>query len=255
MPEILDPLKRPKKPKTELPHLFGRGGRDRILMSLAVNGPMTVREVGRATNIDSRKAFDMVARLLESGLVVKRDRHGGRKYVAINRNFPAWAELMNLLEAIDARFPVKRVEVIAKRWHLQEDYSKYPSTRFDGIFQATNRSRILLLIAAAGESVEKDIYGLLGLNMVSAMYAINHWQRERIIRSRYVGQCRMLSMDPGWFAAHELRMFLSALIVDAAEYLGLGRIARARAEQYEATYLGNATKSWRNRKRRKYRRR
>ena len=251
---ILDPLKRHKKPKTELPHLFGRGGRDRILLSLAVNGAMTVREVGRATSIDSHKAWSMVERMVPTGIIVKRDRPGGRKYVAINRLFPAWQELMNLLEAIDAKFPVARVSVPATRWHLWNEDEEYPSPRLDGIFHAANRSRILLLVASAGEAIEKDIYMLLGINMVSAMYAMNHWQREGILRSRYDGGIRFLSLDPTWFAEHELRMLLGALTIDNLEYLSLGRIARERAEHRQAVLDSNVGTWWRRHRRKGHRR-
>ncbi len=46
---------------------------------------MHVRALARAIGSDSHKTWDMVERLREAGLVVKRDRPGGRKYVALNR--------------------------------------------------------------------------------------------------------------------------------------------------------------------------
>ena len=236
MSEILDPAKRPPKPKSEIPHLFGRGGRDRLLLCLAVNGPMTVREVGRATNIDSRKAFDMVGYLLKTGLVVKRDRPGGRKYVAINRKLTAWAELTNLLETLAKAFPAQAVPTIQKRWHLQIDNGELTPDRLDHAFFSPVRSRVLLLIAAAGIVMEKDLYNLLGLGAVSTLYAINHWQREGIVESRYVATARLLSLNPSWVAAHELRMLLGAMTIDDPENLYLGKEARERAERFIAAH-------------------
>lgn len=95
---------------SRMPYLFGRGGRDRALIALAVNGPMHVRALGRAIGSDSHKAYDMVERLRESGLVVKRDRPGGRKYAALNRDLPVYDEVYALLMALDRSWPAERVE-------------------------------------------------------------------------------------------------------------------------------------------------
>ena len=50
----------------------------------------------RATKTDSHKMWDMVERLRLSGLVVKRDVIGGRKYVYLNRQLPIYPALLRL---------------------------------------------------------------------------------------------------------------------------------------------------------------
>ncbi len=83
------------RPLCRLPRLFGVGGRDRVLICLAVNGAMYVRQIGRLAGIDSHKCFDMIGRLADAGLVVKRNREGGRKYAALNRGLRCYPQLLN----------------------------------------------------------------------------------------------------------------------------------------------------------------
>lgn len=196
---------------------------------------MTVRELARALGCDSHAAWKMVAGLLDAGLLVKRDRPGGRKYVAVNRAFPAYTDLMALLAKIASHYPPPTTTVPGFRWGLQTDTSTFPSKRLDLIFASPVRSRVLLLIAASGSIVTSDVADLLGLDAVSAMYAVNHWERERVIRSRYIKRCRILSLDDRWFAATELRALLTTLTLHNSEYGGLGAIARQRHSLAVAT--------------------
>lgn len=55
-------------------------------------------------DIDSSKAFNMVAALEASGIVVKRHHSGGRKYTALERSFPAYIELCAFLRAVAANY-------------------------------------------------------------------------------------------------------------------------------------------------------
>ena len=170
-------LLRPRRKPSRRPHLFGRGGRDRALVALAVNGPMHVRELARTIGSDSHKAWNMVERLRESGLVVKRDVPGGRKYAALNRELPTHPPLLRLLLALDERWPSKRVEQPTYRWRMPYDTTLSPD-RLDHIFQSPVRSRTLLFIAAVGLTDMVTLYTTLGLDAVSALYAVNHWERE-----------------------------------------------------------------------------
>ncbi len=139
-------LRKARQPNRQ-PHLFGRGGRDRVLVCLAVNGPMHVRAIARAITTDSHKVFNMVERLCESGIVVKRNHEGGRKYASLNRKVPIYRSLHKLLLALDKHWPVERVERQVARWYMPFDDDMAPQ-RLDLIFQSPVRSRFLLLIAA-----------------------------------------------------------------------------------------------------------
>jgi len=226
-------LVRPRRSPSRLPHLFGRGGRDRALIALAVNGPMHVRELARVIGSDSHKTFDMVEGLRQAGVVVKRDVPGYRKTVALNRCLDwAYWKLRDLLFALDAHWPAGRLEGrIQPREMWGEAVEVLGADQLDRLFQSPVRSRTLLFVAAVGVTDMTTLIETLGLGSVSALYAVNHWEREGVVRSRVVGRHRLVSLDPGFVVAQELGNFLVALVQKSPEYLALGDAARPRIEE------------------------
>ncbi|HEY6233773.1 MAG TPA: helix-turn-helix domain-containing protein [Candidatus Elarobacter sp.] len=61
-----------------VPAIFSTVARTEILMLLAVNGPIHVRELARLRRVDSASTIRTVDRLIEAKLVAKRDRNGAR---------------------------------------------------------------------------------------------------------------------------------------------------------------------------------
>lgn len=212
---------------TPIPWIFRRGGCERVLMCLAVNGPMTVRELSRAIKSDSHKTWDMVERLRKSGLVAKRDHAGGRKYVALNRQLPIYRPLLRLLVALNKQWPAKRITHTVARWRMPFDRA-LTAQRMDHIFQSAVRSRILLFISALGETDMSTIYKLLGLGSVSTMYIVNHWEKQGIVRTRWFKTHRLVRLDPRFIVAKELKALLREIVVHSGEYRTLRKIARAR---------------------------
>jgi hypothetical protein len=219
--------KRPRRPHTPIPWIFRRGGCDRVLICLAVNGPMTVRELGRAIRSDSHKTWDMVERLRKSGLVVKRDYAGGRKYVALNRQLPIHRPLLRLLLALDRHWPGQRINRTTARWHMPFDRN-LTTERMDHIFQSPVRSRILLFISAVGETDMSTIYKLLGLGTVSTMLIVNHWEKQGIVCTRWFKKHRLVKLDPEFIVAKELKALIREIVVHSEEYRTLRAVARAR---------------------------
>lgn len=213
--------------KAALPHLFGRGGRDRALICLAANGPLTVRELSRTIGSDSHAAFKIVDRLVEAGLVVKRDVSGGRKYVAINRNLPIYRRLIRLLLALNRIAPATRRSAPIARWRMPFDRIM-SDHRLDRIFQSPPRSRVLLFVGAVGETNLQTIYNSLGLNGVSAWLIVEHWQKQHVLRSRYFKGHRLISLDPKFVAANELRALLREIVARSGEYRGFRKAVRCR---------------------------
>lgn len=220
-----------------LPHLFGRGGRDRALISLAMNGPMTVRELGRAIGSDSHKTWNMVEVLKRSGLVVKRERAGGRKYVAINRASPIYDELMALLRAMDKYWPAKRVSQPRYRWAMWNDKGAITDARLAEMFYSPVRSKTLLFVACAGVTNLSMIYISLKLGSVSAMYAVGHWERQGVIRSIAHRRHRLITLDEQFPVAGELHTLLEALVKNSGYYQRLGRQAQATMEQIKSGWV------------------
>jgi hypothetical protein len=216
------------KPKLrKLPWLFGRGGADRALICLAVNGPLTVRELGRATNIDSHKIYDIVERLRSRAILVKRDRPGGRKYVSLNRQLVIYRPLFRLLKALDEHWPAKRVQNYIARWHMPFD-PVLDSVHLDCMFQSPVRSRVLLFIAAVGETNLSSIYTMLGLAATSVWLVVNHWEKQGVIRTRRFKTHRLLSLNPHFIVAKELKALLRAVVAASNEYHELRAACRTQ---------------------------
>lgn len=93
-----------------------------------------MRELGRATYIDSHKVWDIVERLKISGLVVKREMPCGRKYVSLNRRLPVYRSLSGLLLALDKYLPAERDGLNTARWRMPFDH-ELTTERLDHIFR------------------------------------------------------------------------------------------------------------------------
>lgn len=163
------------------PRLFGRGGRDRVLICLAQNGPQHVRALGRLLGIDSHKAFTMVERLEATGVVIKRHRAGGRKYVALDRSFPAYTELSDLLLEMADHHDIPTVERRIARWGLPRERHTWRGGDIDLLFGSPNRTRVLLLIASGGKMDIRMLNQTLGICYASTAYAAEALYRERVL--------------------------------------------------------------------------
>ena len=100
--------------------------------------------------------------------------------------------------------------------------------RLDYMFQSAVRSRLLLFVAAVGESDLTTIYKLLGMNRTSAWLAVNHWKKQRILRDRRFKTRRLISMNPMFIVAKELKSLLRAIIAATDEYHVLRIAGRKR---------------------------
>lgn len=188
---------------------------------------MHVRAIARAIGSDSHKTWNMVERLKESGLVVKRDRIGGRKYASLNRGLPIHRLLKDLLLALDKHWPAERVERNVARWHMPFD-DDMSSERTDHVFQSPVRSRVLLFVQAIGTTNMETISKSLGIEPVSVLYAVNHWEREGIVKCRKDGPHRLVTLDPDFVAAAELKLLLREIVAYSDEYKALRKPARQR---------------------------
>jgi transposase len=225
-----EPLRK-ANPKERTPHLFGRGGRDRVLTCLAANGPTRVREIARMIGVGAGDVFAIIERLREQGVVVKRTppQHEYGAYVALNRASPIYPVLKTLLLTIARHWPVAG----AKRKQLGR-HMPYEPTMPDAIFDmfcAPIRSRVLLLIAAVERADLATISQVLNVSYVAAHHAVARWEKEGVLRSQRVGAHRILSLDPDFEVAPELRALLLALVKRHPCFRKLRIAARRKAQR------------------------
>jgi hypothetical protein len=111
---------------------------------------------------------------------------------------------------------------------MWSDDGAVTAPRLDLMFFSPVRSRILLYIAAVGTTDMITMYDLLGIGSVSALFAVNHWEREGIVRTERIGKHRIVSLDATYLAAKELKDLLLGLVTQSHELRALRRIGRLR---------------------------
>ena len=213
----LDPLtvtksKTPARRKpTPPPPLFASSARTQILLALHANGPMTVREAARLRKTDSATTFRSVERLIVCGLIVKRDRPGGRKYVAINKSHFAAKELNFLLDVLNNRFPIPEIEQARVRRGLPTDRDPKPPILELSMFGSSIKSRILLMVAIAGEADEQQLARSLCVSASQIWSALRSITKAKLLTERRVGVRRVVSLSTQYPGAQEFISFLLAV--------------------------------------------
>lgn len=227
MPKSTTELPIPVKPKHEPPHIFGCGLRDRLLITLAINKrPLYVAELVKILNSDDRKIRNTLAVLRSCGVVVRDTKSRSGRFAALNRGFPAHKEMLVFLRQLQRRHPQPIVgkptrcaeRLVLKNLSLKWNAANRTSKSFDLLFYSKVRTRVLLAISASSSTDVTDITNTFTEDKRSVWNAVNHWQREGVIRSVIVGRRRALELDPTFYAAKEMKALLRALRRIAVEY-------------------------------------
>jgi DNA-binding transcriptional ArsR family regulator len=79
------------------------------------------------------------------------------------------------------------------------------------LFGSESRTRILLSLQLLGESYPSELAALLELRLFSVQSAIHSLEREGLVTSRNVGRTRAVTLNPRYFALHELQALLARL--------------------------------------------
>jgi hypothetical protein len=194
------------------PHLFGRGLRERVLLCLAVNGPMHLKQIAETIGSPPPAVFRIVGDLVGLGLAVKGGKAGQRRRpISINRRLTIYPALERLLLAIDREWPVRRSSGQKHPLRPTPWEGTAPRRSPPSIFQSATRTRVLIFIAATAKTDVAAITAGLNLNWMSAFAAVSRWEREGIVRFNHTGERRVVSMNPDFAAAVELRALLKLL--------------------------------------------
>lgn len=166
MPKATTALPIKQKPSADPPHVFGRGMRDSLLMTLAVNRRLLyVIELVEALGSDQRKVRKTLAVLANCGLVVRDRKSKSGRFVALNRAHPAYRQMLALLRAMERQWPQKRFgkprreaeRLVLRNLRLPWNAGPFHVTDYDLIFYSKVRTRTLLAIAASPTTDVTDI--------------------------------------------------------------------------------------------------
>ena len=219
----LDTQQRPalqgkQKPVLPMPSLFDSPERTLLLAMLFANGPMTVREMARARDVNSSSTFRTTDRLLRSGLVVKRKREGGRKYVALNRAHVAFQELKALLETLASHYGTPLIEQARYRHGFPLERDPAPPLVERHMFGSALRSRMLVLLGSLEGADATQLSRLLAERLESVHYAAHALRRAGILTSTQVGGRQIFHLSNSYTGAAEFRALLDALLREAPVY-------------------------------------
>jgi DNA-binding MarR family transcriptional regulator len=212
---------RTRKKLRAMPPLFDTSGRTTILTMLAANGPMTVREIARARHVDSSTTYRTVDRLLRCGLVVKRSRAGGRKYVSLDRSHVAASELKTLFDLLARVYGVPLIEQPSYRHGLPHDRDPSPPITEDRMFGSRARSRMLIFLSLVGEADETQLARVLAEKLNSVHYAIHALQKKKIVSSRKVGIRHVFALNLSYNGSTEFVGLLKRLGTEQPVYATL----------------------------------
>ena len=217
--------------------IFGRGLRERLLMFLATNRPVHVQELATAVGADARKVRLNLEILERQGVVVRAmPTDGVGRFVALRRDNPLYRPLLSLLMRMEIAYPQSSVEPKPSRATERIRLGDYEKSKRRGttliddadLFQSRIRTRVLLAIAACGETDAADLTSILIEDDRSVWNVVNHWEREGVVRSEARGRRRVLSLNDEWCAALELRRLLEAMIRIRPQYRGLAELSLRR---------------------------
>ena len=192
---------------SDIPLLFGNIGRFRIIVALALAETLPPSELVRACRI-GRATID---RLKTEGFLVFSKAVVGRHRALckLNPNLPAYDELIALARKLSTTWPPPlptaaegtAVEFTPKPW--KPGIERY--------FGSSVRSQTLLTLSAMQRANLRTLErGVKQSNRHEVTRAVHMFQHYQIVRRSNVKR-NLFEINPTWFAAEELRMFLTAL--------------------------------------------
>lgn len=193
-----------RHPLATLPILFGRGGRDRVLLCLALNGPQRIQTIGSAIGSHPSRVIGMVAQLTAQGLTMTA-RTPGYSYVALNDRSQIHGALRDFLIALGTVWRVPRRQ---PEYPKLLDWRATNSTEYADVFCSAARSKVLLILAAHDELPLSDARQKSGLPLYHLRKIVAYWEAQGVLASRYVGTEQYVRLDESLPGAQPLRALL-----------------------------------------------
>ena len=208
--------------------LFGRPPCAKLLATLACLGPMTVRDLARSIGSDSSATWVSTQRFIEAGILHKSTRPGARKRVALDRGFPAYPQVRDLLRALGVRLGL-HVDPKNRAGCGSAPTLARDSTEIDlqTLFGSANRGQLLLLLSERGDIDRQDVSELLSVSIYGAQCAIDSLVREGAVRIEpREGLRRRVILDEKYFAHDELLVLLHRIVHCMPEYRKVAQSSR-----------------------------
>ncbi len=210
------------------PHgVFGHGTREAVLAAIHVLGPVTTADVSRAVGTGSDHATRAVRHFERYGLVRVNRNGANRSYATIDWRSPIYGETRAVAARFASILELRGKPRVAHRWGVGR--GRLPVHDYVGLFGSPTASRVLLQVAAAGETDVRTLMDVLGLEESLVREVLARLERDGLVRRRSDGKRRPVSLDPRHPASAEIAALLRAVMRANAEHVPLAQhAARAR---------------------------
>jgi DNA-binding MarR family transcriptional regulator len=177
-------------------------------------------------------AFEIASHLERCGVVTKDKQIGDRWFVDLDERFVALPELRRLVLRLAPLYGAelqkgKREKSIGASSRAHTHLSQDP----DRLFGTPARTRALLTITAVGEVDQSRLGQLTDVGPQSIRNVVDHWEDAGVVRCRLLGTRKMISLDPTFPAAGELRAFLLRLVLSSGAYGAVADVESRRVER------------------------
>jgi DNA-binding transcriptional ArsR family regulator len=78
-------------------------------------------------------------------------------------------------------------------------------------FGSRTRTRLLMVLELLGQSYPRELARLLGSSLSAAQKGLASLERDGLVAGRLTGRTRLFQLNPGYFAAKEVRALLARL--------------------------------------------
>jgi len=192
------------------PPYFGSAARTEILLLLAANGPLHVREIARLRARDPASTYRSVERLVLAGLVAKRNH--GRRVVALNRASSVYPHLRMFLNILVARFPQPLTDSPTYRHGLPQRDHRHAVLDDTNLFGQVAKTRTLLAVGALGPVNVAGVCRAIQTPHLTVWLAANALERLGLVVSTKVGRNRLLSLSPTLPEVEAFSEYLRAVV-------------------------------------------
>jgi len=177
-------------------------------------------------------AFEIASHLERCGVVTKDKQIGDRWFVDLDERYIAFPELRRLILRLAPLYGAElqkgeREKSIGASSRARALLSQDP----DRLFGTPARTRALLTITAVGEVDQSRLGQLADVGPQSIRNVVDHWENAGVVRCRLLGTHKMISLNPAFSAASELRAFLLRLVSSTGAYGAVAGVESKRVER------------------------
>jgi DNA-binding MarR family transcriptional regulator len=209
----------------QYPTLFGRGVRERVLAAIAVSGPVHLSAISKHIDVANNTVWHAAQHLEKCGVIQASRRSSRRTYVTLNTASPISKEIDRLGKRLVFICGIRKIPGAHHRHGLRRK-ARINLKKLEDLFVTRSGTRVLLLIAAAGEVEVADLSRGLGIDEAVAKVIVERLERHGIVCRRTDWKRKPITLNPQHAVAKELSDLLAAILRVRPNYAATAALIR-----------------------------